>query len=264
MDFGEKKPELCPEQQEELNRCWSVYAESKSPEIKEKFILHYAYLVKIIAGRMSMHLGSYVDYDDLVSYGIFGLIDAIDKFDIKKNIKFETYASLRIRGSIIDNIRKMDWVPRSLRQKGRLLEQAYSELSANLGQEPTAKELADKLDFSVEEINELQKKSSVVSLLSLDEYLQNNGDIPAYSSSATLPHEDIERQEAAQMIANAIDGLSEKEKKVVSLYYYEDLTLKEISKIMGVSESRISQIHSRAIVRLQNKLGRYKGILFFS
>ncbi len=252
---------------ENAEKIWLRYSETKTKDVKEALILNYAPLVKIIAGRLSMHVGQYVDYEDLVSYGIFGLIDAIDKFDVKKGIKFETYASLRIRGSIIDNIRKMDWVPRSLRQKGKLLDQAYAELSSDLGQEPTAKELAKKLDYSVDEVVEIQKKSSIVSLLSLDEYLQQNGDITSdchQTTNAETPERVFEKQEIADMIAKAIDGLSEKEKKVVSLYYYEDLTLKEISHIMGVSESRISQIHSKAIGRLQNKLGRHKEILFFS
>lgn len=250
---------------ENMDKVWKAYQTNKSPALKEKLILEYAPLVKFVAGRLIMHIGQHVEYDDLISYGIFGLIDAIDKFDCEKGVKFETYASLRIRGSIIDNIRKMDWVPRTLRQKNKQFEQAYTQLEDTLGREPTEKELAEKLSLSLAETQELMRKSTVLSLVSLDDYLDQNYET-AFSASVTAqvetPEVHMDKRELHLMLTEAIDKLSEKEKKVVTLYYFEDLTLKEISCIMGVSESRISQIHSKAMIRLQARLGKYKSILF--
>ena len=250
---------------ENKDKVWASYTMSRSPALKEKLILEYAPLVKFVAGRLVMHIGQHVEYDDLISYGIFGLIDAIDKFDPDKGVKFETYASLRIRGSIIDSIRKMDWVPRTLRQRNKQYEQTYLQLEETLGREPTEAELAEKLSLSVEETRDLMRKSSVLSLISLDDYLDQNYETSFNGSMAAqveTPESHMDKQVLQTMLADAIDKLSDKEKKVVSLYYFEDLTLKEISCIMGVSESRISQIHSKAIMRLQLKLGRHKGILF--
>jgi RNA polymerase sigma factor for flagellar operon FliA len=245
-------------------KLWQLYSATKSPEIKEKLILEYAHLVKFVAGRMVIHIGQHVEYDELIGNGVFGLIDAIDKFDPDKGVKFETYASLRIRGSIIDNIRKMDWVPRTLRQKNKQMETAYAQLEETLGREPTDQELADKLSLSLPETQELMRKSSVLALVSLDDFLEQNYETPfngLTSSTQDSPESRAERRERQAMLGDAINKLSEKEKLVVSLYYFEDLTLKEISCIMRVSESRVSQIHSKAISRLSAKLGRYKSIL---
>jgi RNA polymerase sigma factor for flagellar operon FliA len=244
---------------------WQAYISNKSPALKEKLILHYAPLVKYVAGRLLVHIGQHVEFDDLVGYGIFGLIDAIDKYDNAKGVKFETYASFRIRGAIIDHIRRMDWVPRTLRQKNKQMEQVYTRLEETLGRQPTDEELAEKLGMSLDETQDLMRKSSVLSLVSLDDYMEQNYE----SSFASLvanrvdsPEEQTERQERKEMLAEAISKLSEKEKLVITLYYFEDLTLKEISSIMKVSESRVSQIHTKAITRLQGKLGRYKNLLF--
>ena len=248
-----------------LDKLWQMYGETKSPAIKEKLILHYAPLVKFVAGRLVIHIGQHVEYDDLVGYGIFGLIDAIDKFDICKGIKFETYASLRVRGAIIDHIRRLDWVPRTQRQKNKQVEQAFSQLEDEMGRPPTDEELANHLKMSLEEAQELLRNSSILSLVSLDDFLDQNYE----NSSASLvsnredsPEEQTEKRERKAMLAEAISKLSEKEKLVVTLYYFEDLTLKEISSIMKVSESRVSQIHTKAIGRLQGKLGRFKSLLF--
>jgi RNA polymerase sigma factor for flagellar operon FliA len=248
-----------------MDKVWKAYIANRTPLVKEKLILEYAPLVKFVAGRLVMHIGQHVEYDDLISYGIFGLIDAIDKFDPDKGVKFETYASLRIRGSIIDNIRKMDWVPRTLRQKNKQYEQTFAYLEETLGREPTEEELSEKLGLNLEETRELARKSSVLALISLDDYLDQNYET-AFNSALSAPVETpetyMDKKELESMLAGAIEKLSEKEKKVVSLYYYNDLTLKEISSIMGVSESRISQIHSKAILRLQTRLGKYKNLLF--
>jgi RNA polymerase sigma factor for flagellar operon FliA len=248
-----------------MEKTWKAYRETKSPLIKEKLILEYAPLVKYVAGRLVMHIGQHVEYDDLIGYGVFGLIDAIDKFDYEKGVKFETYASLRVKGAIIDSIRKMDWVPRTLRQRNKQFETAYAQLEETLGREPTEEELAEKLKLSLKETQEFINKSSVLSLISLDDYLDQNYET-AYTthlaSPVETPEEHIDKQQLHAMLTEAIEKLSDKEKKVVTLYYFEELTLKEISIIMGVSESRISQIHSKAIIRLQAKLGRHKSLLF--
>ena len=248
-----------------FDNVWREYGKTKDPALKEKLILHYSHLVKYVAGRLSIHIGQHVEYDDMISYGIFGLIDAIDKFDCEKGVKFETYASMRIRGSIIDSIRKLDWVPRTLRQKNKQLDQTFSELENELGREPTEGEIAEKLNISLEETQELIKKSSVASLVSLNDYLDQNHEATFMGTSGTQiesPETQYEKYEVKEMLVDAINKLSDKEKKVISLYYFEDMTLKEISIIMGVSESRISQIHSKAVLRLKARLGKYKSILF--
>ena len=244
-----------------------AYRSAKEPAIKEKLILEYAPLVKLVAGRISIHIGQYVDFDDLISYGIFGLIDAIDKFNMDKGVKFETYASLRIRGEIIDNIRRLDWIPRTLRQKSKQLDKYYSNLESELGREPTYEEIAERMETSVDEVKDLMQKSSALSLISLDDYIDTNKDVTVadvVQTKADTPDLSYEKKEVKEILINAINKLTEKEKKVVTLYYFEELTLKEISKVMSVSESRISQIHSKAIVKLQNKLGKYKSILFLN
>lgn len=250
-----------PEKQAEM---WKSYAETKSPMIREKLILEYSPLVKFVAGRLSIYFGSYVEYDDLVSFGVFGLIDAIDKFDVTKGVKFETYASLRIRGAVIDNIRGLDWVPRSLRQKSKEIEKAYVELENQLGHAATDREVADKMGIPVEELSKVLNEVNASSMMSLDEFLEQNYEIGVDGNNVlkdSIPENYIEVNELKEILGDSISKLPEKEKKVISLYYYEELTLKEISAIMGVSESRISQLHTKALLRLRGKLGRMKSIL---
>ena len=248
-----------------LDSVWQAYITNKSPAVKEKLILHYAPLVKYVAGRLMIHIGQHVEFDDLCGYGIFGLIDAVEKFDNAKGVKFETYASFRIRGAIIDHIRRMDWVPRTLRQKNKQMEQIFAQLEEKLGRTPTEEELAHELGVPLEEVQDLIKKSSVLSLVSLDDFMEQNYEASFSSlvdNRQNSPEEQADKQESKNMLASAIGKLSEKEKLVVTLYYFEDLTLKEISSIMKVSESRVSQIHTKAIQRLQGKLGRFKNLLF--
>ena len=248
---------------ESLEKVWRTYGRTKDPALKEQLILEYAPMVKFVAGRLMMHVGQHVEYDDLISYGIFGLIDAIEKYNIDKGVKFETYASVRVRGAIIDNIRKIDWVPRTMRQKNKEYERICIKLEAELGREPTAAEVAEKLNITVEQARELMRKSTVLSLVSLDDYLEQNYEAGLSTGSPDdMPEEHYSRQELHSILTDTIEKLSEKEKTVVTLYYYEDLTLKEISGIMGVSESRVSQIHSKAILRMQGRLGKYKSVLF--
>lgn len=243
---------------------WKQYSETKDPAIREKLILEYSHLIKFIAGRLNIYFGSNVEYDDLVGFGVFGLIDAIDKFDIKKGVKFETYASLRIRGSIIDSIREMDWVPRSLRQKNKELEKVYWEVENELGHSASDKEVADKMGISIDEFYKLLNDVNVTSMVSLEEFLEQNYeigvDMPSMSKE-DRPENYIEIIELKGILGDAIEKLPEKEKIVISMYYFEELTLKEISAIMKVSESRISQLHTKAILRMRGKLGRHKSIL---
>lgn len=245
-------------------QLWKNYIETKSPAIKEQIINEYAYLIKYVAGRLSMYFGTNVEFDDLVGYGAFGLIDAIDKFDINKGVKFETYASLRIRGSIIDSIRDLDWVPRSLRQKNKELEKVYAELENEIGHSASDTEVAQKMGISMDEFYKLLNDVNVSSMMSLEEFMEQN-----YDRGLGIPSEDIEdkpedyvqNSELKQILAEAINKLPEKEKTVISFYYFEELTLKEISAIMNVTESRISQLHTKALLRMRGKLGRHKIML---
>jgi len=218
-----------------------------------------------VAGRLSIYFGSNVEYDDLVGYGIFGLIDAIDKFDVNKKVKFETYASLRIRGAIIDSIREQDWAPRSLRKKGKELEKAYFELENELGHSATDQEVADRLGITVEELNKLLQEVNMSQMISLEDYLEQNHetglDTLAVQKESNMPEQRMEAIELKEMLSEAIEKLPEKERTVVTLYYYEELTLKEISMIMNVSESRISQLHTKAILRMRGRLERMKSAI---
>ena len=244
---------------------WKKYNETKDPSVKEQLILEYVDLVKFVAGRLSIYLGSNVEYEDLVGYGVFGLIDAIDKFDLSKKVKFETYASLRIRGAIIDSIREQDWAPRSLRKKSKELERAYAEIETQLGHSATDQEVADRLGITTDELNKLLQAVNMSQMISLDDYLDQNRETDfdplSMEREARLPEQRLEVQELKEMLADAIKKLPEKERMVVTLYYYEELTLKEISVIMKVSESRISQLHTKAILRMRGKLERLKSAI---
>ncbi len=247
----------------EQNELWLSYAENHDQGIRDKLILRYAYLVKIVAGKLAIFLSQQVEVEDLYSYGIFGLIDAIERFDVTRGVRFETYASLRIRGSIIDEIRKLDWVPRSLRNRAKQLDAIYSETENLYGREPTEQEISEKLGITEDEARDLIKKSVVVSLISLDDYLEQNQEAPFLAENThKSPQEELESQTTKEMLAEAIKKLSEKEQRVIALYYYEELTLKEISAVLGVTESRVSQIHTKAVIRLKNILGRQKYLLF--
>ncbi|MGN1179852.1 MAG: FliA/WhiG family RNA polymerase sigma factor [Suilimivivens sp.] len=244
-------------------KLWDDYARNKSPEIREKIILEYAPLVKLVAGRLSMYLGYNVEYDDLVGYGVFGLIDAIDKYDTMKAVKFETYASLRIRGAILDQIRKMDWIPRTIRQKQKKIETAMKEIEATKGRAATDEEIAKSLGISEDEYLTWQSQMKITGVVSLDEFMEAGSEVPSLQSTQHRfdgPEEVIEKGEMKKVLSQALELLTEKEKKVILLYYYEDLTLKEISNVLEVSESRVSQLHTRALQKLKSKMGNYMGI----
>jgi len=244
----------------EHQNLWRQYAQTKDSAIRETLIVENAYLIKYVAGRLNIYFSANLEYDDLVSFGVFGLIDAIDKFDPNKGVKFETYASLRIRGAIIDNIRELDWVPRSLRQKGKDLEKAYTELEYELGRPPTDEETAEKLGLGMKEFTKFVNDASVSTLVSLEEVVEQNSDYPddpGFEDIGDNPEKQAEFNELKEMLAAEIDRLSEKEKTVITFYYFNELTLKEISEIMKVSESRISQLHTKAIAKLRGKMSKH-------
>ena len=243
------------------------YDRTKSPELREKMILEYAPLVKLVAGRLSMYLGHNVEYEDLCSYGIFGLIDAIDKFDLGMNVKFETYASLRIRGSILDQIRKMDWIPRTVRTRQKQIEEAMKKVEAEKGRVATGDEIAEALGITGDEYADWQSQMKITGVVSLDEFMESGSDVSSSQDDGGTtahfisPEENIEKQELTEKLGEALQQLTEKEQKVVTLYYYEELTLKEIANVLEVSESRVSQLHTRALGKMKNILGAYMNIL---
>ena len=210
-------------------KLWDSYFQSKTPQVREEIIMEYASLVKVVAGRLSMYLGYNVEYEDLVSYGIFGLIDAIDKFDLTKNVKFETYASLRIRGAILDQIRKMDWIPRSVRQKQKMIDSANARIEASLGRSATDEEIAEALEISIDDYYTMQGQTKVTNLVSLDEFVEQGSEMrldPTGNSHFEQPDRAIEKEEMTKMISEALSELTDKERQVVMLYYYEEMTLK--------------------------------------
>jgi RNA polymerase sigma factor for flagellar operon FliA len=245
-------------------KLWDDYTRLGTAELREKLILEYAPLVKMVAGRLSMYLGYNVEYDDLVSYGIFGLIDAIDKFDTTKDVKFETYASLRIRGAIIDQIRKMDWIPRTIRQRQHQIDNAVKELETKSGKTPSDEEVCDYLGIECDEYNEWLNQSKADSIISLNEYVEQGNDVSSEKSTSSgfdTPEKVVENEELKKVLAESMELLTEKEKKVILLYYYEELTLKEISYVLDVTESRVSQLHTRALQKMRTKMGNYMGLL---
>lgn len=241
----------------ERKKLWERYQKTKLPELREQLILEYANVVNLVAGRLSMYLGYTVEYDDLVGYGIFGLIDAIDKYDADKNVKFETYASLRIRGSILDQIRKMDWIPRTLRQKQKRMEAAVAKLEAAYGRPASEDEIARELGISRDEYEGWRSEAEFTNMISLDDYLEQGteGRMESLNSQFEQPENAIQKQELKEMLVEALQKLTENEQKVITLYYYEELTLKEISQILSVSESRVSQLHTKALQKIKDRLG---------
>ncbi len=248
---------------------WSLYHNSRDPVIRDFFVKQYAPLVKYVAGKVAMGMPNNVEFDDLVGFGVFGLFDAIEKFDPGKHVKFKTYAVTRIRGAIFDELRSIDWVPRSVRQKSREVEDAVRGLEASLGRSATDEEIAGAMHMEVKDFHQLMLKISGTSILSLNEvwYTGEDNDkisiVESIESPSTLnPDTIVEKEEIKRVIIEAIHELPEKEKKVLILYYYEDLTLKEIGEVLAVTESRISQLHTKAIMRLRSRLSHVKkGIL---
>src|SRR5829696_9262487 len=245
----------------DLDVLWATYKANDDREVRDQLILHYSPLVKYVAGRVAVGLPQNVEQADLVSYGIFGLIDAIDKFDPARGYKFETYAISRIKGSILDELRSIDWVPRSVRAKARSLERAYSKLENELRRSPEDREVATELGMSEDELATILSQISFVGIVALDELLSASAD---RSGGATVgdtiadrtnnPVEAFESEEMRHVLADAINRMPDRERLVLTLYYYEGLTLAEIGSVLGVTESRVCQIHTKAIFQLRGRL----------
>ncbi|BAS27521.1 RNA polymerase sigma factor WhiG [Limnochorda pilosa] len=243
------------------SELWQAFKQTRDPEVRERLILRYASLVKYVAGRIAIGLPRSVDFDDLLSYGIFGLIDAVEKFDPQREVKFETYAIARIRGAILDGLRSTDWIPRSVRQKARELEETVAALESRLGRAAGDAEIAAALHLSMDEYHQLLSDIQATTVLSLEEAWSQQGEEEGLRVRETVadptsedPEERIANREMKAELVEALDRLPERERLVITLYYYEGLTLKEIGRVLGVSESRISQIHTKAVVRLRAHL----------
>ncbi len=245
---------------------WREYKTTAQEKLRERLILHYSPLVKYVAGRVGVGLPPNIEQADLVSYGIFGLIDAIEKFDIERAIKFETYAISRIKGAIIDELRSIDWIPRSVRYKAREVEKAYASLEAKLHRSPSEAEVAEELGIKLEDLHTIFSQVSFVNVVALDELLTAGGEKgdklslvdTLEDTKAEDPVAAFETEETKYLLAKAINTLPEREKIVVTLYYYEGLTLAEIGQVLGVTESRICQMHTKAVLQLRGKLADQK------
>jgi len=246
----------------ELKDLWRRYKESGDPRARERLVLAYAPLVKYVAGRMSSGLPSHVEEADLISYGLLGLISAIERFEPAREIRFETFAITRIKGSIIDELRSLDWVPRSVRAKAREIERANAKLEHQLRRAPSDQEMAAALGTSVEEFQESLVKISNSSVVALDELWtvsDSSGDQVSLldtiqDPTAVDPAHEMDLTDLKDRLTDAIQRLPEREKLVVALYYYENLTLREIGEVLGVTESRVSQLHTKAVLRLKSRL----------
>src|SRR6476469_6632747 len=231
-----------------IKALWVDFKQTANPALRERLILHYSPLVKYVAGRVGVGLPPNIEQADLASYGIFGLIDAIEKFDLERAIKFETYAISRIRGAIIDELRAIDWIPRSVRYKAREVEKAYASLEAQLHRTPSEVEVAAEMGIKLEDLHAIFSQVSFVNVVALDELLSVGGEKgDKLSLVDTL-------EDTKALLAKAINTLPEREKIVVTLYYYEGLTLSEFGQVPGATESRICQMHTKAVLQLRGKL----------
>ncbi len=246
----------------ELRDLWRRYKEDGDEKARERLVVAYSPLVKFIAGRMASGLPSHVEESDLISYGLLGLIGAIERFEPERDIKFETFAVARVKGAIIDELRSLDWVPRSVRARAREIEKAHAELEAKLQRAPTDEEMAEKLGVTVEEFRDALLQIANSSVLALDD-LWTFADPEGGSQISVLdtiqdpdaidPHDEAHTSEVKDRLAEAIESLPERERLVIALYYYENLTLREIGEVLGVTESRVSQLHTKAVIGLRSR-----------
>jgi RNA polymerase sigma factor FliA len=246
----------------EVDQLWLDYKRTADRQLRDRLIVRYSPLVKFVAGRVSAGLPHSIEQSDLVSYGMFGLIDAIEKFDTSRSIKFETYAITRVKGAIIDELRTIDWVPRSVRAKARTVEEAYATLHTSLGRAPTDAEVAAELQISDSDLQQIFSQISYTGIVALDEVVSGGradrgetmtlGDTLADRSAGPMAAFEVE--EMKQILAGAINRLGEREKIVLTLYYYESLTLAQIGQVLGVTESRVCQIHTKAVMQLRGRM----------
>ncbi len=246
----------------ELRELWRRYKVDGDDKARERLVVAYSPLVKFIAGRMASGLPSHVEESDLISYGLLGLIGAIERFDTEREIKFETFAVARVKGAIIDELRSLDWVPRSVRARARQVEKAHAALEAKLGRSPSDEEMADKLEMTVEEFQGVLLEIANSSVLALDD-LWTFADPEGGSQVSILdtiqdpaavdPESEAAASELKDRLADAIESLPERERLVIALYYYENLTLREIGEVLGVTESRVSQLHTKAVIGLRSR-----------
>ncbi|WP_298344961.1 RNA polymerase sigma factor WhiG [Ferrimicrobium sp.] len=245
----------------DLDKLWHRYKETGDQGLRDRLLVTYSPLVRFVASRVAIGLPNSVEQADLASYGTFGLIDAIEKFDLDRNIKFETYAITRIKGAIIDELRAIDWVPRSVRAKAKAVEQAYAKLEAKLHRSPTDKEVAAELEIDESELQAIFSKISFLGIAALDEVVLGGERNEGMTLGDTIADRkesangSFEQEETRRMLVDAINRLGDREKMVLTLYYYEGFTLAEIGDILGVTESRVCQIHSKAVLQLRGKLG---------
>jgi RNA polymerase sigma factor FliA len=248
--------------QTDMRDVWSRYKKTGDEKAREQLVLAYSPLVKFVAGRMSSGLPAHIEESDLISYGLLGLIGAIERFDPAREIKFETFAVSRIKGSIIDELRSLDWVPRSVRAKAREIEATQTKLEHEFGRVPTDQEVADALDMALDDFQDSLLQISNSTVVALDELWtvsDSSGDQVSLldtmkDPNAVDPARELGVSELKDRLANAISRLPEREKLVIALYYYENLTLREIGEVLGVTESRVSQLHTKAVLRLKSRL----------
>jgi len=244
----------------DTDRLWAEYKKGRDQDLRDKLIIQYSPLVKYVAGRVGVGLPRNVEQSDLVSFGVFGLIDAIDKFDPARGYKFETYAIARIKGAILDELRSIDWVPRSVRSKARTLERAMGKLEAEHHRAPTDEEVADEMGVTGQQLQTTLSQISFVGVAALDEMLSGGergesvtlGDTVADQGDGPMGVYEVE--EMRQILAESINRMPEREKIVLTLYYYEGLTLAEIGRVLGVTESRVCQIHTKAVLQLRSRI----------
>lgn len=243
---------------DQRDKLWIEFKKSGSDEARERLISEYAYLARYAVDRLNLSPSGALSYDDLIGHAVVGLIDAVEKFDPARGVKFETYALSRIRGEVIDVIRQLDWTPRSVRRHETLLREAYARLEMELRRPPTDSEVVDYLGIEMADFERILADVGQSAVLSLDEIISSGGDILAsrYEDDEYDPASRAERADQKRQLARAIDELPERERTVVALYYYENLTQKEIAAVLGVTESRVCQIHTKAVLRLAGKLSR--------
>lgn len=235
---------------------WEVFSVTRDVDMRNEIIMHYKYLVKLVVCRLIANYRNHVDFDDFISYGILGLMDAVEKYNYTKGVKFETYASIRIRGAIIDNIRKQDWISSSLRHKIKKIDEAFEQLEVKFGRPATEPEVAEYMNISLKELQGLLVDSYTANIIYFDELLSSSSNSESLLNTKDMPEENYEKKELKEILIQNINMLSKKEKMVITLYYFEELNLKEIGLILGVTESRISQVHSKALIKLRNAISK--------